>query len=342
MDAWFDAGVATSTWLQQNYSGLGQIMSIISALGRFEFYLALVLLVYWNIDKYQGKRLAYLLSVGNFLINTSKHLLRQPRPYWVDHNLQMEATSGYGIPSGHVTSATITYIYLANWIRKQWAWVVAFIIIALMALSRVFLAQHFLHDVAAGVILGSAVLLGYWLWHIYAQDDFREMILGQRFWLATGVPIALGALYVVILFILGEPDLTVSWGDLIELAEFESLEEVVSSVAILIGLGMGFVLEGSRVRYLVEAELWRKIVRYLLGLVVTLAILYGLRAVFATVAPEGSPDWLIMTLRFIRYYLTAVWASLYAPWAFVKIGLASAEPEQPITVSINRLKSDKK
>lgn len=342
MDAWFDAGVATSAWLQQNYSGLVEIMSIISALGRFEFYLALVLLVYWNIDKYQGKRFAYLLAVGNFLINTSKHLLRQPRPYWVDNSLQMEVTNGYGIPSGHVTSATITYIYLASWIRKQWAWVAAFLIIALMALSRVFLAQHFLHDVLAGVILGSAVLAGYWLWHEYAQDEFREMILGQRFWLAVGVPIALTAIYAVILLILGEPDLTVTWGDLIELAEFESLEEVVSSVAILIGLGMGFVLEGSRVRYVVEAELWRKIVRYVVGMVATLAILYGLRAVFANIAPEGSPEWLIMTLRFIRYFLTAVWASLYAPLTFIKIGLASAEPEQPINVSINRLKSDKK
>lgn len=342
MDAWFDAGVATSAWLQQNYAGLVEIMSVISALGRFEFYLALVLLVYWNIDKYQGKRLSYLLAVGNFLINTSKHLLRQPRPYWIDNNLQVEETSGYGIPSGHVTSATITYIYLASWIRKQWAWVAAFIIISLMALSRVFLAQHFLHDVAAGIILGSAVLTGYWLWHVYAQDDFREMILGQRFWLAIGVPIALGAMYALILFILGEPDLTVMWGDLIEPAELESLEEVASAVAILIGLGMGFVLEGSRVRYLVEAELWRKVVRYLLGLVVTLTILYGLRAVFATIASEGSPEWLILTLRFVRYFVTTVWAALYAPWTFVKIGLASAEPEKPIDVSINRLKQDKK
>ena len=341
MDAWLEAGLSASLWLQTSYPELLGLLQLVSDLGDFEFYLALMLFIYWTIDKRQGQHLAYTLAVGNFLINGLKHTLRGPRPFWLDASLGIEE-EGYGVPSGHVTSATVTYLYLANWIRQRWAWVAAVFIIALMALSRIYLGVHFLHDALAGLALGTAVFVGYLLWRQYAHPQFQELILGQRFWVAVGVPIALGFLYALVRLFQGGADTAVSWGAYVPAAELDGLESTISALAILLGLGMGFILEGSRVRFVVEAELWHKIVRYLLGVGVALGLLFGLSALFGQIAPETSPLWVQMVLRFVRYWLVAIWGAFYAPMFFVKIGLAQATPMPKMSGSVNKLAKTEK
>ncbi len=76
MDAWLEAGLSASLWLQTSYPELLGLLQLVSDLGDFEFYLALMLFIYWTIDKRQGQHLAYTLAVGNFLINGLKHTLR--------------------------------------------------------------------------------------------------------------------------------------------------------------------------------------------------------------------------------------------------------------------------
>ena len=337
MDAWLEMGLEASRWLQTSYPGGRSFMQLVSTLGDFEFYLALMLFIYWTIDKRQGQHIAYTLAVGNFLINGLKHGLRGPRPFWLDATLEVSHADGYGVPSGHTTSATVVYLYLAHWIRQRWAWGAAVLLILLMALSRVYLGVHFLHDILAGLALGTAVFVGYLLWLHYAHPQYAELILGQRFWVALGVPVVLGFVYALVMLFVGGGNTAVSWAAYLPPAEREGLEATVSALAILLGLGMGFILEGRQVRFVVQAEWWRKAVRYLLGVVVALALLFGLRAVFKGVAGETSPLWWVMVLRFVRYWLVAIWGAFYAPWLFVRLGLATAEPAPKLSGSVNRL-----
>lgn len=333
MEGLFDLGLSLSAWLQLNYPGLRGIMTLISDLGQFEVYLAVVLLLYWCVDKRAGAHMAYLMGLNYVLMGIGKHFMRGPRPFWLDETLNVSETGGYGVPSGHTSSATVAYFYLAYWAKRRWAWVLAGFGVFLMGLSRIYLGQHFLHDVIAGFLLGVAVLVGYAVWLRYAQNRFQNQILGRRFWTAVAVPFVLGGLYFAGLFVLGAADESVAWADFIAIAELESMEEMISSLGVLLGLGAGFVLEGSRVRFSVAGEWWMRLLRYGVGLIGSLVMLYGLRWLFGLLLPEDTAVWLTLILRLVRYTATALVATFFLPMLFVQVGLADRLPAPSIEVA---------
>jgi hypothetical protein len=97
----------------------------------------------------------------------------------------------------------------------------------------------------------------------------------------------------------------------------------------LLGFGIGMHLEASRVRFQVDGPIWQRALRLLLGVAVTAVIWLGLRVVF-----PSEPLWLGMPLRVLRYFLATIWMSYFAPATFVKLKLASANPEPEIKVTL--------
>ncbi len=336
MDALLESGLALSAWLQTAYPGLRGAMTLISDLGEFEIYLVLVLLIYWCFDKRAGMHLAYLLGLNYVLLNLGKHFLREPRPFWLDASLNASETTGYGAPSGHTASATVAYLYLAYTVKRNWAWSLALLGVLVMAFSRIYLGQHFWHDVLAGFLLGVSILLGYEVWMRYAHHRFRNQILGRRFWTAVGVPVGLGLFYFLGLLLLGVADTAVAWGEAVPTAELSSLAEMMAALGILLGLGTGFVLEGSRVRFSISGEWWMRLIRFGVGVAVSLAILYGLRWLVGELLPADAPILLEMALRLLRYFITAFVGAFYLPMLFVRVGLADDLPAPTIDVVSHR------
>lgn len=330
MEALYDLGLEATRWLQRNYPQLAQFLSVVSDLGRFEFYLAVIPLIYWSVHKHVGKQVAYLLAVTNVASAILKHALRMPRPYWLDPEVGLSEEPSYGIPSAHTQIATPFYLYLAVQVRRRWMWLLALFIIFLMGVSRVYLGVHFVHGAIAGVLLGLLLLAGHLLWLHYFAASFRNRILGQRLLVAVAVSIAAAILYGAILLLIGEASEEVAWSIFVEGAERTSLEETTAALGILLGLGIGFILEASRVAFLVEAAPVRRVLRYVLGMIVTLAIWRGLGDVF----PE-DPLWLALPLRLFRYWLAGIWVAYYAPLVFVRTRLADAAPEPEVQLTVS-------
>lgn len=330
MDVLNDASLEAIRWLQDNYPQLEAILALVSQLGRFEVFLAIVPLVYWSIDKRLGKQLAYLLALSNALNAIVKHALRMPRPYWLDAGVGVVEQSQYGFPSNHVQTAAALYPFIAYWAGKLWVWLVAVFFILLMALSRVYLGVHFLHDVAGGALIGLVLFAGYVLWLRYFQEPFRNRILGQRLLFILLVPLLFTAVYLFLRLLLGAPDSAVAWAEEIPVTEQNSVEEVVTGLAILFSLGTGFVLEASRIHFVVDGSLFKRAARYLLGIAVMLVLWRGLALVF-----PAEPPWLALPLRFVRYFLAGIWVAYYAPAVFIRLRLASASPEPEITLTIS-------
>ncbi|MGD2050001.1 MAG: phosphatase PAP2 family protein [Chloroflexota bacterium] len=329
MESIRDFSLEVTRWLQENYPQLESFFLILSGIGRFEFYLAIIALIYWSIEKFFGRSLAYILAFS-FLINGMiKHLIRDPRPYWLDPTLGLYEENSYGVPSGHAQAATVFYGFLALWLRRGWVWVLAILMMLLMALSRVYLGVHDIEDVLAGIIIGILILIGYYFWQRYFEDRFANRILGQRLLFAILVPVLLVIAYAGLLIILGQPDYDVAWSEYIDAAEWTSFEDIAAEFGILLGLGVGFVLEVSRVRFMVHGALWKRIVRYLVGLAGTIVIWFGLDTIF----PE-EPLALAVPLRLFQAFLMAIWISYYAPWLFVKVRLAKARPEPEVSITI--------
>lgn len=328
MEELYQLSNALALWLQQSYPQLLGLMSAISTLGSEEAYLVLLPVVYWSIDKRLGRQLGYLFLFSTLVNNVAKGTIRQPRPFWLEPALQQGEIEGFGIPSGHVQSATVLMLLLAGWWRRAWLWVVAAAYIIIMGLSRFYLGAHFLQDIAGGFFLGLIVLSVFLGWQRVFGARFAKRILGRRLLLLILVPLVLAAVYVATLLLLGPPNSEVKWAAYIPAAVLDAHETVTSTVAGLLGFGIGILLESSRIRFRVDGPLWQRGVRYIVGIVVAVAIWAGLRAVF-----PAEPLWLALPLRFLRYLLLILWITYFAPWVFVRLRLASADPESEIRVT---------
>ncbi len=329
MDPLFQFGLDATHWLQSTFPQLESFFQFISTLGIEEFYLALLPLVYWSVHKEAGRAFAYVFLVANLFNPLLKHSFRGPRPFWLEPAVEKAFESSYGVPSGHTQGATITYLFFATWLRRRWAWLVAFVMIGLMGLSRVYLGVHFVHDVLAGFGVSVLVLLGYLVWQKRYMTSFSKRILGQRLMGVILLPIFFTAVYLIVRLIIGDPDTSVPWASRISDAELDSVESFVTAVSSLLGAGIGLVLERSRIRFLVDGPIWQRAVRYLLGMVVAVAIWAGLGQLF-----PDDPLWLALPLRLLRYALLTLWVTYYAPWVFVKIKLAQAKPDPGIEMTL--------
>ncbi|MCA9936575.1 MAG: phosphatase PAP2 family protein [Ardenticatenaceae bacterium] len=328
MEPLFDLGLQATRWLQATYPQLEGFFRFISTLGLEEFYLAIVPLIYWSIDKRLGRNLAYVFLFTNSWNVLFKHALRGPRPFWFDSSLELWPEDSYGIPSGHAQMATAVYLFIAGWLRKGWVWFVAVLGVILMGVSRVYLGAHFIHDVVAGILISLIILIGYIIWQQRFAMPFGKRILGYRLMIAILVPIGLALLYVVIRLLIGAPDESVQWAAYIPVAELAGLEGMATAVGSLLGAGIGLTLENGRVRFKTQGSLWQRLLRFLLGIIVTLALWRGLSLIF-----PADPLWLGIPLRIFRYAITLLWVAYYAPMLFVRLRLAEAEPAPQITMT---------
>lgn len=329
MDILGDFSLEVTRWLQENYPQLEPLFFYVTQAGRFEFFLVIITLTYWCIHKSLGRALGYLLGISYALNVIFKHLIRNQRPFWEDAGLALVEEASYGVPSGHAQGATVFYGLLAMFIGRAWAWVMAIVLILLMAVSRIYLGVHDIEDVVAGILLGTVVLIGYALWNRYLAANYKNRILGQRLLLAVLVPIVLAIIYGAGLFLLDPPDGPPEFDALVNAAEKQSWEDSATIFGVLFGLSIGFVMEMSRVRFMVDGPVGRRALRYGFGLVITLALWRGL----GIVVPD-DPLLLSVPLRFLQYVIVALWVSFYAPWAFVRLGLAGAKPEPEVSLTV--------
>lgn len=329
MEPLFEFGLEATRWLQRTYPQMEGFFQIVSLLGREEFYLALLPLIYWCVNKRMGKHYGYVFLMALVLMPLLKHIFRAPRPYWLDRSLGLSVETSYGIPSGHTLLGTTVYFFLAIWIRRRWAWILALFTVIMLSLSRIYLGVHFVHDTLVGFLVALLVLLGYFVWQRIFAASFSKRILGYRLMVAIAVPLFFTLLYTVILISIGEPDLTVPWAEFIPQAERDAVEGMTTAISSLLGVGIGLIFEGSRVRFLITGPVWKRVLRYLIGIVVLFAIWAGLRAIF-----PSEPLWLALPFRAIRYLLLALWVTYYAPIVFVRLHLADAEPDPGITMTL--------
>lgn len=329
MEPLFELGLNVTRWLQESYPSLNSFFQIFTQMGRFEFFLAFLPIIYWAVNKRLGQHLIYLLACGDLLSAITKHGFRGPRPFWIDSSVGLSTEASYGVPSGHAISTTLTYLTLAIWVRRGWMWLLALGMIGVMGLSRIYLGAHFVHDVVAGTLLAILIIIIYLIWRRYGTEFFRQRILGQRLLVVISLPVVLVIIYLIVLLIIGQPDQTVAWATFAGTSETVSIASIATAFGILLGLGVGILFEGSRVRFRVDGSLWQKVGRYLLGMVGILLIWRGLGAIF-----PDEPLWLGVPLRILRYFLLGMWATYYAPMLFVRLKLAPADPERGIELKL--------
>ncbi len=286
MEAILQWGLGVIITIQQVHGPVqDSIFRAITLLGEEQFYLLLLPLIVWCIDYSFGAVLAVFFLLSNALNVIIKDIIQEPRPYSVDPSIKLVETTGYSLPSNHAQLSVTVWGAIAGKINQAWFWALAAVLVLLIGFSRVFLGVHFPTDVLAGWIIGGIVLALYLAYHTVIEKWLAGLKLWWQLLLAAGIPLLL-------------------------LVPDASLDALTNS-GTLFGVGLGLIFTVRYVSFSAGGTWWKRLLRFLLGMVVMLAIYIGLKAVFP---PDGTAAG--AACRFLRYALVGGWVAIGAPWLF--------------------------
>ncbi|MCS6844984.1 MAG: phosphatase PAP2 family protein [Caldilineales bacterium] len=296
-------GIDFIVWVQSFANPLlDRFFLAITWLGTIYGYLVLLPLIYWSINRSAGRRLFFLVMTSVLVSAFFKNLFRVPRP---DPSLvrQPEPETSFSFPSDHAqTGGVVFWGFLASRVRRGWFTAVAVVMAFLLGFSRIYLGVHRPQEVVAGWLIGLALLWLFLRWEPRLVQRWQRLGLGPQVAVAVLLPL-------LPLFLVPSD----------ENGHYPA--EVAGRVAgILIGGGLGSILESRTVRFRSDGAWWRRLLRYALGMPLVLAVFLAGSAV-----PDLSPWALDTAVRVLRYAVLGLVAFWLAPWLFVKLRLADAE-----------------
>ena len=288
-------GIDVVLWFQQFSPMLDIPFRFLTFLGDQEFFMLMLPVVYWCIDRKVGSRLIFFFLISVIFNQIAKDLFNQPRPFEYDARVRkLTHATGGGLPSGHTQGAVVIWGFMALYWRRPWIWCVAVAMMIGIPLSRVYLGVHFPTDLFGGYLIGFILLLLYFGFETLIINGLSRLSMYLQIGLSVLLSIGLAAAY------RGEGGYGVLLGGMI------------------MGLATGLVFERRFIRFTVNGRWWQRLCAYLIGVVMLFCIYFGLRVLFSTLEP-------IAVWRFIRYALVGFWGAFGAPWIFVKLKLLPAE-----------------
>ena len=266
---------------------LDLIAQSISDLGSERGYIVLLLAIYLGYDAAIGRRVGVYLLLA-FTINFHlKELFGTQRPFLADEEVMRstEEDLGPSFPSGHAQASTVFWGYLATRVRKLWFWVVAVVLIALIALTRVYLGVHYPLDVVGGVLIGAALVVG--------ARALDRAVRGVELdpWLALGLGLFVPLLVNVVIPPPGDES------------------------GLLMGALAAFLTAPVLYRHKAPREPWRKVLLVALGIVIAFVIL----SLTSVAMPEEAKRHALW--GFLRYLALGWSGLLLAPWLGTVLGL---------------------
>lgn len=140
---------------------LDKVMIFFTTLGNAGILWLVLSIIFLCTKKYRKCGTAMLLSLvlglifGNIIL---KNVIARPRPCWINSSVEMliAVPKDFSFPSGHTLAsfgaATPIFYY-----HRRFG-IIAYIVAAVIAFSRMYLYVHFPTDILTGLILG--ILLG--------------------------------------------------------------------------------------------------------------------------------------------------------------------------------------
>jgi len=295
-------------------------MRFFSYLGTEEFYILIMPILYWCIDASLGLRVGVIMLFSSGLNFDLKLFFAKPRPYWLSTDVKpLWGEIFFGIPSGHAQQSVTVWGFMAAYLKRGWAWIIAIFLMLVIGLSRTFLGAHFFIDMFAGWIIGALLL---WLficnWATVSKwvsmQSFGRQVL-YALLVSLGM-IGLGWIGILVTgnFVIPETWITnaARFGNE-EIAPF-TMSGIITSAATLFGILAGVAWLTPRGGWQASGPFWKRAMRYIVGVLGVLVIWFGLGEIF----PRGE-SFFPYLFRFIRYALLGGWVTAGAPLIFMKL-----------------------
>lgn len=137
--------------------------SLVTLFGEETLFMAVGMIVFWCVDKYQGYYLLCTGFLGTVFNQFLKILCRVPRPWIKDPSFTIvesarDAATGYSFPSGHTQTAVGLYGGIARMTEKKWLRISMIVLALLVGLSRMYLGVHTPADVLVSLAIAAALI----------------------------------------------------------------------------------------------------------------------------------------------------------------------------------------
>lgn len=230
---------------------LNNIFQIITVTGEGVLLIGVIAIIYWCINKRMGFKLGFILLFSILGNGLAKNMVKAQRPFelGVVEGLRKHTATGYSFPSGHTQSATTFWLGLMRHIKKKWLYYLGSVMIALTALSRLYLGVHWPVDVLAAIFLGIVLtIIGEYIFEWLGNLDITVLIL-----ICTVIVSSL---------ILG----------------FD--RDYTKTVATIIGFIIGAALESRYISFDTEGSLEAQVLKVVTGFAGLIVIAGGLKVIF--------------------------------------------------------------
>lgn len=284
---------------------LDQVASVLHLIGNDLLYVLLITLFYWGLNRQIGTRMLFALVTATVVNIVIKMIVQAPRPFEeYPHIIPLFEQDGYSFPSGHTMSLLVVWGYMAYAVRKTWLTVLTVLLVLLMGWSRVYGGVHYPADILGAIVFG-LITLGL---YIALAERFA------KFW--DTVP------YIVRIVLL-------TLAAFIPLAVLTEDSNGATIAGLILGGGIGIMLERLMVNFSTEGTLSQKLKRFLPGIVIAMLAFYGFRALFSLLLGSEENAFMEMVLRFVRYSLLGFIGFYLYPFLAVQTGLMPKQGETP-------------
>lgn len=293
---------------------LDKLMQAFTFFGEETFFMVLALILFWCVDKWKGYYLLSANFLGTILSQCLKLICRVPRPWVKDPTFTMvesakSGATGYSFPSGHTQGAACSFGGVARMTKRSWLrWLMA-VPILLVGFSRMYLGAHYPSDVAVGLLIGLAAVLG--LYPVFQRARTNERVMYG--FLGVMLVLSLGYLAFVRFGKFPaeayEVDVNTKTSNYVN-----ALKNAWSLLGSLVGMLAAFTMD-RKTKFSEQAPLPGQICKVVLGLAILFGIRVGLKAVFGMIS-DGL-FWDALRYGTMVFFVGGVWPLSFPFWAKV-------------------------
>ena len=265
----------------------------ITIIGEETFFVVVLSIIFWCLNKKFGYKLGFALFISTTLNGAVKCSIKALRPFEIQaegiFSLRVETATGYSFPSGHTQGVTTFFTSMMVRFKKAWVYILASMIILLVAASRLYLGVHWPRDVIAGIVFGViSVFISNYIFQYAEKNGNRLAFL----WIMLP---AIAGLF------------------LIKDVNYSKIADYTKAVAVMLGFYGGYLVESKYINFNVQGELWMHAIKLILGI--------GGIVIIKVFVKEILPISQISDV--FRYALIGFWATAGAPYLFIKLKLAN-------------------
>lgn len=210
--------------------------------------------------------------------------------------LYSESTQGSSsFPSGHTQGTAAFWGYMSIYYKNKILTLFSIAIILLVGLSRIYLGLHFPIDVLGGLLFAGGILLIY--------NHTYEGIMRQLEKFSWKIKILL-SLMLPLLFL------------------FLPGHDKGMLVGFVIGLLIGYQIEGRYLNFSTKAPLYKQIIKFIIGIIGFFGLRVILKAIFIQIGLTSITE---LGADVLRYGIIGLWAAYFAPYIFIALKLSEKE-----------------